>query len=85
MQPRAITGDKSVRYDYPIVYVRAPRRGDKENTHWPDVNNPVAIEPGSGPMSSTTGTNDIVGTVHWVDVPPAVHECRHEGNCGNAN
>jgi hypothetical protein len=50
MQPRAITGDKSVRYDYPIVYVRAPRRGDKENTHWPDVNNPVAIEPGSDLM-----------------------------------
>jgi type IV pilus assembly protein PilY1 len=45
----------------------------------------VLIEPGSGPLSSTTGTNDIVGTVHWLDVPPTVHECRHEGNCANTN
>jgi hypothetical protein len=43
----------------------------------------VLIEPGSGPLSSTTGLNDMVGTVHWLDVPPAVHDCRHEGNCSN--
>ena len=41
----------------------------------------VLIEPGSGPLSSTTGVKDIVGTVHWLDVPPEVHDCRHEGNC----
>ena len=43
----------------------------------------VLIEPGSGPLSSTTGVNDMVGTVHWLEVPPAVHECRHTGNCSN--
>src|SRR4051812_25159617 len=50
MQPPAIASDATVKYDYPIVYVRAPRRGDKEATHWPDVNNPVSIEPGSDLM-----------------------------------
>ncbi len=34
----------------------------------------VLIEPGSGPLSSTTGITDMVGTVHWLDVPPAVHD-----------
>ena len=43
----------------------------------------VLIEPGSGPLSSTTGVTDMIGTVHWLDVPPAVHDCRHEGNCSN--
>ncbi len=41
----------------------------------------VTIEPGSGPLSATTGVNDMVGTVHWLEVPPQVHECRHDGNC----
>ena len=40
----------------------------------------VLIEPGSGPLSATTGITDMVGTVHWLDVPPAVHDCRHEGS-----
>jgi len=26
---------------------------------------------------------DMVGTVHWLDVPPAVHDWRHDGNCSN--
>ncbi len=47
VQPTAIASDPSVRYDYPIVYVRAPRRGDQEPTYWADVNNPIAMEPGS--------------------------------------
>ena len=43
----------------------------------------VLIEPGAGPLSSTTGVNDMLGTVHWLEVPPDVHDCRHEGNCSN--
>ena len=43
----------------------------------------VLIEPGAGPVSSTTGVNDMLGTVHWLDVPPDVHDCRHAGNCNN--
>ena len=43
----------------------------------------VLIEPGSGPLSSTTGVTEMIGTVHWLDVPPAVHDCRHDGNCSN--
>ena len=43
----------------------------------------VLIEPGSGPLSATTGVTEMIGTVHWLDVPPAVHDCRHDGNCSN--
>jgi hypothetical protein len=50
VQPPAIAGDPSVKYDYPIVYVRAPRRGDQEPTQWADANNPLSLEPGSDLM-----------------------------------
>jgi hypothetical protein len=43
----------------------------------------VTIEPGAGPLSATTRVNDVIGTVHWLEVPPRVHRCRHEGNCSN--
>lgn len=45
-----VTGDKSVKYDYDIVYVRAPRYGDKKNTRWPEIVNPAQMEPGSDLM-----------------------------------
>ena len=33
--------------DYDIVYVRAPRYGDDVNTRWPEVKDPIQMEPGS--------------------------------------
>ena len=36
-----LSGDKSVRYDYPIVYVRVPRKGDDVGTNWPEIAHPV--------------------------------------------
>ena len=33
--------------DYPIVYVRAPRYGENGFTKWPEVFNPVQMEPGA--------------------------------------
>jgi hypothetical protein len=35
------------RLDYDIVYVRAPRPADDENSRWPEVKNPLAVEPGT--------------------------------------
>ena len=33
--------------DYDVVYVRAPRHGDEHNTVWPEVKDPIQMEPGS--------------------------------------
>lgn len=43
----SIIGDSSVKYDYDIVYVRAPRKGDKTNTKWAEIVSPTRMEPGS--------------------------------------
>ena len=36
--------------DYDIVYVRAPRYGDEKNTRWPEVKDPIRMEPGADLM-----------------------------------
>ncbi|MEX0585133.1 MAG: hypothetical protein WD176_00720, partial [Pirellulales bacterium] len=50
VKPPAIGADASVKYDYPIVYVRAPRtirRGDKDvPSAWPEFGHPTRIDPG---------------------------------------
>src|SRR5437667_8180966 len=47
MEPKPIQSDRSVKYDYDIVYVRAPRRGDERQIAWADVFNPFHGEQGS--------------------------------------
>ncbi len=47
MHPKPIASDPAVKYDYDIVYVRAPRHGDERNTTWPEVFAPLRAEPGS--------------------------------------
>jgi hypothetical protein len=47
MSPPPIASDDSVAYDYDIVYVRAPRKGDTVNTRWAEIVNPTQMEPGS--------------------------------------
>ncbi len=41
----------------------------------------VSLDPGTPPSATTIGSGDIFGTVHWLEVPRSVHECRHAGNC----
>jgi hypothetical protein len=48
--PRAVTADRSVKYDYDIVYVRAPRHGDNKQIAWTEVFSPLRGEPGSDLM-----------------------------------
>ena len=36
--------------DYDIVYVRAPRFGDNQNSQWPEVANPGLMDPGADLM-----------------------------------
>ena len=45
--PKPIAADRSVKYDYDIVYVRAPRKGDVVGTNWPEISNPVFMDPGA--------------------------------------
>ena len=42
----------------------------------------ISIDPGSLPASSNVGSRDITGTIHWLEIPRKMHECRHNGvNC----
>lgn len=34
-------------HDYDVVYVRAPRYGDEGHAHWPEVKDPIRMEPGA--------------------------------------
>jgi hypothetical protein len=47
VNPVHISKDKSVKYDFDIVYVRAPRRGDDQSIAWSEVFSPLRAEPGS--------------------------------------
>src|SRR5438874_1057876 len=50
VNPAPIATDKSVKYDYDIVYVRAPRHGDDKSITWTEVFSPLRAEPGSDLM-----------------------------------
>ncbi|HTU93557.1 MAG TPA: hypothetical protein VMF69_25985 [Gemmataceae bacterium] len=50
VKPPHVSTDASVKYDYDIVYVRAPRRGDDKLIAWAEVINPLRGEPGSDLM-----------------------------------
>jgi hypothetical protein len=47
VNPAPIVSDKTVQYDYDIVYVRAPRKGDDRQIAWTEVFSPLRGEPGS--------------------------------------
>jgi hypothetical protein len=47
--------------NYDIVYVRAPRYGDTNNTNWPEVKDPTQMEPGTDLMLlHTDGTEEVL-------------------------
>jgi hypothetical protein len=50
LTPPPIRTDKSVKYDYDIVYVRAPRKGDNVRPLWAEVGDPRTMEPGADLM-----------------------------------
>lgn len=41
----------------------------------------VSVEPGAPPLSVSVGSGEIIGPIHWLEVPRAVHDCRHDGTC----
>jgi hypothetical protein len=61
VSPKPIASDKSVKLDYDIVYVRAPRKGDAVGTNWPEISNPVFMDPGADLMLlHPDGTEDVL-------------------------
>lgn len=45
-----ISTDKSIEVDYPIVYVRTPRKGDNVKSNWAEIAHPVLMDPGGDLM-----------------------------------
>src|SRR5439155_11647347 len=39
-----ISTDKAVKYDYDIVYVRTPRKGDKATSKWTEIVHPAIMD-----------------------------------------
>ncbi len=50
MRPQPIASDASVKYDYPIVYVRAPAHCARRASRWTEVGHPRTLEPGAALM-----------------------------------
>jgi len=48
--PPPVASDKSVKLDYDIVYVRAPRKGDKGRTTWTEIAHPALMDAGADLM-----------------------------------
>jgi hypothetical protein len=61
VQPKHFSTDKSVKLDYDIVYVRAPRKGDAVGTNWTEISNPVFMDPGADLMLlHPDGTEEVL-------------------------
>ncbi len=45
-----VSTDPTVKYDYDIVYVRAPRKGDRGRTRWTEIAHPALMDPGADLM-----------------------------------
>ncbi len=45
-----ISDDSSIKYDYDIAYVRAPRHGDTAQSRWADISNPWVMDAGADLM-----------------------------------
>jgi hypothetical protein len=50
VRPKPVATDPTVKLDYDIVYVRAPRKGDAVGTNWPEISNPVFMDAGADLM-----------------------------------
>src|SRR5262249_32921597 len=64
MDPPPIAKDKAVKYDYDIVYVRAPRKEADGKAKWAEVGDPRTMEPGSDLMLlHPDGTEEVLVAV----------------------
>ena len=64
MNPPHISRDKTVKYDFDIVYVRAPRREADGKARWTEVGDPRTMEPGADLMLlHPDGTEEVLVAV----------------------
>src|SRR3982750_241067 len=47
INPAPIASEKPIKYDYDIVYVRAPRRADGKEIRWAEFGHPTSMELGA--------------------------------------
>jgi hypothetical protein len=47
VSPKHVSTDPTLKLDYDLVYVRAPRKGDAVGTNWPEIANPVFMDAGA--------------------------------------
>lgn len=56
-----VSTDRSLKLDYDIVYVRAPRRGDNVGTNWTEISNPLFMDSGADLMLlHPDGTEEVL-------------------------
>ena len=61
MSPPPIGKDASVKYDFDIIYVRAPRKEADGRSSWAEVGNPRSMEPGADLMLlHPDGTEEVL-------------------------
>src|SRR5277367_6622418 len=60
VEPQHVSTDRSVKVDYDIVYVRAPRRGDEVGTNWAEVSSPLFMDAGADLMLLHPNGNEEV-------------------------
>jgi hypothetical protein len=61
VKPPHVSTDPAVKLDYDIVYVRALRKGDAVGTNWPEISNPVFMDPGADLMLlHPDGSEDVL-------------------------
>jgi hypothetical protein len=61
MNPPHISADKTVHYDFDIVYVRAPRKAPDGRSRWAEVGDPRTMEPGADLMLlHPDGTEEVL-------------------------
>ena len=59
--PASLRGDKSIRYDYDIVYVRSPRAGNDKGSRWAEIAHPHLMDPGADLMLlHPDGTEEVL-------------------------
>ena len=50
LDPPHFSQDSALKLDYDLIYVRAPRFGDRTQNSWPDVARPLHVDPGADLM-----------------------------------
>src|SRR5690348_8242715 len=56
-----ISTDTSIKYDFDIVYVRAPRHGDNERSYWAEIAHPTTMDYGADlVLLHPNGTEEVL-------------------------